>query len=70
MRILTQTHDEYAEETPNTGELQTALVQYIAEIQTQRATLLDQLALAPPAYETQLYTVEMKFKTDLENSLT
>ena len=64
--ILTQTADEYAEEGPNAGELQAALVKYIEEIQAQRATLLEQLALAPPTYETQLYTVEMKFKTDLE----
>ena len=66
LRILTQTLDEYAEEVPNTGELQAALVKYIEEIQTQTATLLGQLALAPSTYETQLYTVEMKFKTDLE----
>ncbi len=64
--ILTQTQDEYAEEIPDTGELQAALVKYIVEIQAQRATLLGQLALAPSTYETQLYTVEMKFKTDLE----
>ena len=64
--ILTQTEDEYAEKVPNTGELQAALVKYIEEIQEQRATLLEQLALAPSTYETQLYTVEMKFKTDLE----
>lgn len=64
--LLTQTEDEYAEAAPNDGELQAALVKYIEEIQTQRATLLEQLALAPPTYETQLYTVEMKFKTDLE----
>ena len=64
--ILTQTEDEYAEEVPKIGELQAALVKYIEEIQAQRATLLEQLALAPSTYETQLYTVEMKFKTDLE----
>lgn len=64
--ILTQPADEYAEAAPNAGELQAALVKYIEEIQAQRATLLEQLALAPPTYETQLYTVEMKFKTDLE----
>ena len=64
--ILMKTEDEYAEEAPNTGELQAALVQYIEEIQAQSTTLLEQLALAPSTYETQLYTVEMKFKTDLE----
>ena len=64
--ILRQAPDAYAEEPPNTGELQSALVKYIEDIQAQRATLLAQLALAPPTYETQLYTVEMKFKTDLE----
>lgn len=64
--LLTQTEDAYAEAAPNAGELQAALVKYIEEIQAQRATLLEQLALAPPTYETQLYTVEMKFKTDLE----
>lgn len=66
LELLTQTADEYAEAAPNAGELQAALVKYIAEIQAQSATLLEQLALAPPTYETQLYTVEMKFKTDLE----
>ena len=64
--ILMHTPDEYAEEPPAIGELQAALVKYIEEIQTQRATLLAQLALSPTTYETQLYTVEMKFKTDLE----
>ena len=64
--LLTQPADEYAEAAPNAGELQAALIKYIEEIQAQRATLLEQLALAPPTYETQLYTVEMKFKTDLE----
>ena len=64
--ILTQTEDEYAEEAPNTGELQAALVKYIEEIQAQSATLVEQLALAPSTYETRLYTVEMIFKTDLE----
>lgn len=64
--ILRQAPDAYAEEPPSTGELQSALVKYIEKIQAQRATLLEQLALAPPTYETQLYIVEMKFKTDLE----
>ena len=64
--ILMQTPDEYAEESPDIGELQSTLVKYIETIQAQRATLLEQLALAPQTYETQLYTVEMKFKTDLE----
>ena len=66
LSILMQTEDEYAEEVPNTGELQAALIKYIEEIQAQRATLLGELALAPSTYETRLYTVEMKFKTDLE----
>ena len=48
------------------GELQHALVKYIEEIQAQRARLLEQLALAPLTYQTEHYTVEMKFKTDLE----
>ena len=48
------------------GEHQYALVKYIEEIQAQRATLLEQLALAPLTYQTEHYTVEMKFKTDLE----
>ena len=64
--FLTQTEDTYAEEGPTTGELQAALVKYIGEIQSQTAILLEQLALAPSTYETRLYTVEMKFKTDLE----
>ena len=64
--ILMQAPDAYAEEPTDIGEFQSALVKYIEKIQKQRATLLEQLALAPPTYETQLYTVEMKFKTDLE----
>ena len=66
LELLTQAQDTYAEEGPNTGELQAALVKYIGEIQSQTAILLEQLALAPSTYETRLYTVEMKFKTDLE----
>lgn len=54
------------EDSVGIGELQYALVQYIEEIQQQRATLLEQLALAPLTYQTEHYTVEMKFKTDLE----
>lgn len=64
--ILMQTSDAYAEEPTDTGTLQAALVEYIERIQKQSATLLEKLALSPPTYETQLYTVEMKFKTDLE----
>ena len=64
--ILMQTSDAYAEEPTDTGELQSALVKYIERIQGQSAILLEKLALSPPTYETQLYTVEMKFKTDLE----
>ena len=64
--LLMQNPDEYAEDLPAAGELQSALVKYIEEVHGQRASLLEQLALAPPTYETQLYTVEMKFKTDLE----
>ena len=64
--ILMHVPDAYAEEPTDTGKLQSALVKYIETIQEQRATLLEQLALAPLTYETHLYTVEMKFKTDLE----
>ena len=64
--LLTQAQDTYAEEGPTTDELQAALVKYIGEIQSQTAILLAELALAPSTYETRLYTVEMKFKTDLE----
>lgn len=66
LEILMQTPDEYVEDQPPTAELQSALVKYIEKIQEQRASFLEQLALAPPTYETQLYTVEMKFKTNLE----
>ena len=66
LEILMQTPDEYAEDQPAAAELQSALVTYIEKIQGQRVSFLEQLALAPPTYETQLYTVEMKFKTDLE----
>lgn len=48
------------------GELQSALVKYIEKIQEQQETLVNQLALAPATYQTEVYTVEMKFKTDLE----
>ena len=61
LEILTNSEDAV-----NIGELQYALVKYIEEIQEQRATLLKQLALAPLTYQTEHYTVEMKFKTDLE----
>ena len=64
--ILIQTPAAYDEEPIDPGELQSALVEYIEKIQEQSATLLEKLALSPPTYETQLYTVEMKFKTDLE----
>ena len=66
LEILMQMPDEYAEEQPATSEFQSALVKYIEKIQEQRAFFLEQLALAPATYETQLYTVEMKFRTDLE----
>ena len=67
LNFLSQVLDEvYIEEPLDVGELQTAIVQYIERIQEQQATLLDQLALAPATYQTKLYTVEMKFKTDLE----
>ena len=66
LEILMQTPDEDAEDPPAASELQSALVKYIEKIQGQRASLLEELALAPSTYETQLYTVEMKFKTNLE----
>ena len=61
LEILAQSEDFV-----DMGELQYALVKYIEEIQQQRATLLERLALAPLTYQTEQYTVEMKFKTDLE----
>ena len=66
LEILMQMPDEYAEDQPAASEFQSALVKYIEKIQEQRAFFLEQLALAPATYETQLYTVEMKFRTDLE----
>ena len=66
LEILMQMPDEYAEDQPAASALQSALVKYIEKVQGQRASLLEQLALAPSTYQTQLYTVEMKFKTDLE----
>ncbi len=67
LNFLTRALDEmYAEKPLDIGEIQSALVKYIEGIQEQQATLLDQLALAPPTYQTELYTVEMKFKTNLE----
>jgi len=64
--ILMQTSDAYADEPTDMAKLQSALVKYIEKIQGQSADLLEKLALSPPTYETQLYTVEMKFKTDIE----
>ena len=64
--LLVQAADTYTEDSIDMGEIQYALVKYIEEIQQQRATLLEQLALAPLTYQTEHYTVEMKFKTDLE----
>ena len=66
LEFLAQIPDTYTEGSIDMGEVQYALVKYIEEIQQQRATLLEQLALAPLTYQTELYTVEMKFKTDLE----
>ena len=54
------------EEPLDIGELQSALVKYIEKIQEQQETLVNQLTLAPATYQTEAYTVEMKFKTDLE----
>lgn len=64
--LLLETLMQAAEATEDTSEFQSALVQYIEQIQQHRATLLAQLGLAPLTYQTELYTVEMKFKTDLE----
>lgn len=61
LEILAQSEDSI-----DIGEFQYTLVKYIEAIQEQRATLLEQLALAPLTYQTEHYTVEMKFKTDLE----
>ncbi len=67
LTFLTQALDVmYIEEPLDIGELQSALVKYIEKIQEQQETLVNQLALAPATYETKVYTVEMKFKTDLE----
>ena len=66
LELLAEASDTYTEASVDMGEFQYALVEYIEEIQGQRATLLEQLALAPLSYQTQHYTVEMKFKTDLE----
>ena len=66
LELLVQALDTYTGKSPDMGEVQYALVKYIEGIQGQRATLLAQLALAPLTYQTEFYTVEMKFKTDLE----
>ena len=67
LNFLSQTLDEvYIEEPLDVDELQAAIVQYIERIQEQQAVLLNQLALAPATYQTELYTVEIKFKTNLE----
>ena len=66
LELLTQAPEVYTEASLDVDELQYALVKYIEEIQKQRTTLLEKLALAPLTYQTEYYTVEMKFKTDLE----
>ena len=67
LNFLTQVLDDmYIEEPLDIDELQSLLIKYIERVQEQQAILLNQLALAPPTYQTELYTVEMKFKTDLE----
>ena len=67
LNFLTQVLDvTYIEEPLDIGELQSTLVKYIEKIQEQQETLVNQLTLAPATYQTEAYTVEMKFKTDLE----
>ena len=67
LNFLTQVLDVmYIEEPLDIDELQSALVKYIEKIQEQQKTLVNKLALAPATYQTEVYTVEMKFKTDLE----
>ncbi|MDE0426497.1 MAG: hypothetical protein OXN25_16725 [Candidatus Poribacteria bacterium] len=67
LNFLTHVLDAtYIEAPLDRGELQSALVTYIEKIQEQQETLVNQLALAPATYQTEVYTVEMKFKTDLE----
>lgn len=64
--ILAELLGQSADESADMGALQYALVEYIEAIQEQRAALLDRLTLAPLNYQTELYTVEMKFKTDMQ----
>lgn len=67
LTFLTQALDAMSFKEPlDIGGLQSALVKYIEKIQAQQDTLVNQLALAPATYQTEVYTVEMKFKTDLE----
>ena len=66
LEILTEASNTYTDESLDMDQLQYALVKYIEQIQERRSTLLEQLALAPLTYQTEHYTVEMKFKTDLE----
>ena len=67
LNFLTQVLDTTDIEEPlDIGELQSILVKYIEKIQEQQETLVNQLTLAPATYQTEAYTVEMKFKTDLE----
>lgn len=67
LNFLTRVLDAtYTETLVDMDELQSALVTYIEKIREQQETLVNQLALAPATYQTEAYTVEMKFKTDLE----
>ena len=67
LNFLTHASDEMYTEAPLAIDAhQAALVKYIEKIQEQQSVLVNQLALAPATYQTDVYTVEMKFKTDLE----
>ena len=66
LNFLTDVDDTSTEEPLDIGECQSALLKYIENIQKQHASLVEQLALAPATYQTEWYTVEMKFKTDME----
>lgn len=43
-----------------------ALIEYVEAVQEKRRKLVEQLALAPPTYQSQNYIVEMRFKTTME----
>lgn len=60
-------HDEEMSGAPlDQEQLILALIEYVEAVQEKRRKLVEQLALAPPTYQSENYIVEMRFKTTME----